>query len=156
MCWVQYAVIDRAKAFYLVIPCHLKETDQRSWPVSGVQYPPLTLIPSEPYNLSPAVCIAHANVNTNSWIERASKPLYPVFLICSTWKPINNFFFFETHFSTKKRILKSQVKRADVYIAAQGCHTISVLCYYCLQSTSDTYILLRSSLMVIKVNIIVW
>jgi len=90
-------------------------------------------------------------------MKYASKPFYPVFLISPTWKPINNFFL-ETFFGTKNRTLKSQVnwKGTDVYIGAQGCHTTSVSRYCCLQSTSDTYILLRNSLMVITVNIMVW
>lgn len=41
-------------------------------------------------------------------MELTSKPFYPVFSICPTWKPINNNFS-EIYFSTENEILKSQV-----------------------------------------------
>lgn len=64
-------------------------------PVSGVQYPPLTWVPLfVPGTLPPAVWLARANFKTNAWMEHASKPLSPVFLICPTWKLINNSIFF--------------------------------------------------------------
>lgn len=44
-------------------------------------------------------------------MEHASKPFYPVFLICPTWKPINNTFF-RNMFWYKKQDLKMLTERS--------------------------------------------